>query len=453
MSSALARVIFFLYLCIAMIKSRKHLALCLLLLIGAWGNLGSNLWAAPESLSKDTSVTICEGSSFTWHGQTYTETGVYTDPYDPEFRLHLGVLAIPTIEVCEDQYILTGGSAQLEASGTLQYRWEPATSLNNNLIANPIATPSVTTTYTVYGYNVKLGNAVKNGDFELGDVYIETDFLKPTQRTYGTYSVQEDCRDRWRDAASQKDHTTGHGKYMVCDGAEQKNVVVWRQTVEVIPGNDYVFSAWVSSLYTSIQNNAVAKLQFFINGVQLGEIFDAPNQLNKWTCYYEQWNSGNNTTAVLEIKNQNTSPAGNDFGLDDITFYALAPCYSEKQVTVHITDIYESHFYPDCSSWVVDRGDEAGANITITTTVENGDCDDNTYVGHYKRGDKVTLVVHEDECHKFVRWSDGSLQKTREVTINRTPRTLNAVYKEIISTVTVVSPDRDQGLVTATITP
>jgi gliding motility-associated-like protein len=42
------------------------------------------------------------------------------------------------------------GQAQLQASGGTDYRWEPTTGLSNPNIANPIATPSVTTTYKVF---------------------------------------------------------------------------------------------------------------------------------------------------------------------------------------------------------------------------------------------------------------------------------------------------------------
>ncbi|MBI3259141.1 MAG: hypothetical protein HYZ54_06685, partial [Ignavibacteriae bacterium] len=39
--------------------------------------------------------------------------------------------------------------------------------------------------------------------------------------------------------------------------------------------------------------------------------------------FFVTWNSGNNTTANICIVNQNTIPAGNDFGLDDITFIEI----------------------------------------------------------------------------------------------------------------------------------
>ncbi len=48
-----------------------------------------------------------------------------------------------------DTTVCSGESVQLVASGGMSYSWSPILGLNNSSIANPIATPSDTTTYTV----------------------------------------------------------------------------------------------------------------------------------------------------------------------------------------------------------------------------------------------------------------------------------------------------------------
>ncbi|NVO21691.1 MAG: HYR domain-containing protein, partial [Bacteroidetes bacterium] len=48
-----------------------------------------------------------------------------------------------------DVTICTGSSTQLNGTGGVQYSWSPATGLNYTNIANPIASPLVTTTYTL----------------------------------------------------------------------------------------------------------------------------------------------------------------------------------------------------------------------------------------------------------------------------------------------------------------
>ncbi|MGD1841718.1 MAG: PKD domain-containing protein [Thermonemataceae bacterium] len=58
-------------------------------------------------------------------------------------------VAIPQFATGPDQVICPGFSAQLEASGATSYLWSPAATLSDPTIANPVATPSETTTYTV----------------------------------------------------------------------------------------------------------------------------------------------------------------------------------------------------------------------------------------------------------------------------------------------------------------
>ncbi len=53
------------------------------------------------------------------------------------------------ININPDTMVCLGQSAQLTAYGGVSYLWQPAASLNNNAIDNPMATPSINTTYTV----------------------------------------------------------------------------------------------------------------------------------------------------------------------------------------------------------------------------------------------------------------------------------------------------------------
>lgn len=51
--------------------------------------------------------------------------------------------------------LCAGESSKLLATGAERYEWIPATGLNNAHIANPVATPAATTTYTVIGGDLK----------------------------------------------------------------------------------------------------------------------------------------------------------------------------------------------------------------------------------------------------------------------------------------------------------
>ncbi len=55
---------------------------------------------------------------------------------------------IPATITATDSTLCAGQSTQLIANGGVTYSWSPATGLSSTTIKNPIATPSVTTTYT-----------------------------------------------------------------------------------------------------------------------------------------------------------------------------------------------------------------------------------------------------------------------------------------------------------------
>ena len=57
--------------------------------------------------------------------------------------------------------ICSGGNVQFQASGGNSYQWTPSTGLNNPNIANPFASPSVTTTYTLTDTSSSCGSGSK----------------------------------------------------------------------------------------------------------------------------------------------------------------------------------------------------------------------------------------------------------------------------------------------------
>jgi gliding motility-associated-like protein len=65
------------------------------------------------------------------------------------------VLPVPVIKASKSNDINCSiGASQLSVSGTGQYIWSPAISLNNNEVASPVATPAATTVYQVTSTDV-----------------------------------------------------------------------------------------------------------------------------------------------------------------------------------------------------------------------------------------------------------------------------------------------------------
>jgi hypothetical protein len=155
-----------------------------------------------------------------------------------------------------------------------------------------------------------------------------------------------------------RDHTTGTGNFMIVNGAGVANTIVWRQTITVKAGTDYNFSTWVKSLVAG----SPAKLQFQINGITIGAIFNAPSVVNVWQNFFVTWNSGASTSAVITILNQNTTLAGNDFGLDDISFVEIC--------NTPIPDLGSNKTL--CGSGTVNLASNITPNTTVSITWDNG---------------------------------------------------------------------------------
>ena len=227
-------------------------------------------------------------------------------------------MAQPVVITPPSAVIQPGESVTLTASGAVYYQWAPPEGLSTTEGPVTVATPAVTTTYTCSGY-APGAESVFNGDFEQGNTgftsaYTFTDNLYPES----TYSVGSNAQDFHTDFVG-----TGHGgtgNFMVINGATNAGTNVWTEQITVSPNTYYAFSTWVCTVSAA---GAAARLQFSINGEQLGEVFTAPSYTNEWLQFYELWYSGNTTEATITILNQNTSGSGNDFGLDDISFCEL----------------------------------------------------------------------------------------------------------------------------------
>ena len=211
-----------------------------------------------------------------------------------------------------------GESVTLTASGALYYVWSPATGLSTTDGPVTVATPMVTTTYTCSGYGPG-PESVFNGDFEQGNSGFTSAYTYSTNLyPESTYSVGDYAGDFHPDFVG-----TGHGgtgNFMVINGATSPNTNIWTEQITVSPDTYYAFSTWVCTVSPA---GDAARLQFSINGSQIGEVFSAPSYTGEWLQFYELWYSGTSTSATITILNQNTVGSGNDFGLDDISFCEL----------------------------------------------------------------------------------------------------------------------------------
>ena len=221
------------------------------------------------------------------------------------------------IILTRDTTICFGTTKQLLTKPALSFCWSPTTYLNNPNSPNPVTSTPQSITYYYTG-EVTGNNLVVNADFSQGNTGFTSQYAytPPNNVLAAQYYVGTNPQAWNIGMVPCTDHTSGNGNMMMVNGDEHPGTIVWSQTITVQPNTNYAFSAWIQHI-TTINPSS---LQFSINGNPIGSIFQANNTSCIWDKFYAAWNSGNATTAVISIINQNLLAWGNDFALDDISF-------------------------------------------------------------------------------------------------------------------------------------
>lgn len=276
------------------IRHYYNLLLFSLICVSLYGQDPCNL-----SINVPTDITLCEG-------ETVNLAGVINGPYD-------------------------------------SYEWLENGSPTSYQIGDDILV-STPTTFTLAATYINPINLVSNGDFESGNTGFNSDYNYNAGTGLGglgqgSYNIDVVSPFLWTNCVSPD------GNMMVMNAATVANVDVYCTDVNVEPGEDYIFTADIMNI-----NNPPPILQFSINGVLLGSTFTggAPCVSEE---FFQTWNSGANTTATICIVNQSTVAAGNDFSLDNISFFKV--CNEDASFTVTPTMFSASLTAPgvlDCSN-------------------------------------------------------------------------------------------------------
>lgn len=211
--------------------------------------------------------------------------------------------------ICEDDF-----PVQLNGSfvgNAVDYYWSPNNNLSDSSILNPLANSPGTYTLTVE--SIDDVNLVVNGDFENGDSGFTTDYSTGTVNV-GNYLISDTPQNYFNLFSDCDDHTTGMGNMMIVDGSEIPDQNIWCQTINIIPNTDYYFSLWA----TMVGGTSPPELFYTIDGNVISDTMSIPLDNCLWTELSQTWNSGTSTSIEFCIVNNNISPFGNDFAIDDI---------------------------------------------------------------------------------------------------------------------------------------
>jgi gliding motility-associated-like protein len=202
-------------------------------------------------------------------------------------------------------------------------------------------------------------NLIVNGNFNAGNTGFTSAYnFASNNTTEGQYFVGSSPQ-AWNAALSNcGDHTNGTGSMLLVNGSPTPNVVVWQQSIAVQPNTNYEFSTWLQALWPPNP----AQLQFAINGIQIGNIFNAQLPTCTWLRFNTVWNSGANTTAVISIQNKNTAIQGNDFALDDLSFAPVVYKTDSVRITLSKATIQASPDTVGCGGTQINLNASGGVS-------------------------------------------------------------------------------------------
>ena len=282
------------------------------------------------------------------------------------------VFASPLITADGGGFYCLGSTINLTSTGAdIQNRyWEGPNSFYSvlqNLQLTTNATVALSGTYKVTGNVTVGGNLITNGDFESGNISFGSNYgyaIPATSALYneGLYTVVANPHSVHSDFTANGDHSSGSGNQMVINGSPKAGVVVWSQSVPVIPGASYQFTYWLQS----VTSTNPSQLQLYVNGVAAGPVNTASTSIPLWTQFLYNASAGTNTILNLELINQNTVTGGNDFALDDIVFQQILSATASTDVTV-ASSVPVSVSVAASANPVVQ-----GVTVTYTSTPTNG---------------------------------------------------------------------------------
>jgi hypothetical protein len=200
------------------------------------------------------------------------------------------------------------------------YSWSPSTGLNNPNIAQPTASPTSTTTYTLTMTPSGGSNLLTNGSFESGNLTgFSTDYEfvnsgNPPEGQWGVFQsvttgncITSPSSGNWLYSGTPADLSA----YPI---PSQRALYV---TVNVSTSTNYTFSGFIASNW----NASTVDLEMRLVGNNAGsssQVFTTSSTCSVWTPFSMNWSSGSNTQVTLEIRSNTDSPAS--FAIDDLKF-------------------------------------------------------------------------------------------------------------------------------------
>ncbi|MCC6816119.1 MAG: gliding motility-associated C-terminal domain-containing protein [Saprospiraceae bacterium] len=349
---------------------------------------------------------------------------IYTAyPFGTPNGCNITVDAGPDITICEGigrqiNGVVTGGYNSIS--------WDPTDGLSNPNVANPVATPMSTTTYTLIARGIS-GNLFLNGSFETGGIgpstsgYNQYTVLNSFAMSTGGYMVMSVPQ-----IASQFGCNPPIGAFTMAVTPTGSGTNFLCQTIPISPNTIYKIKFKCFGIPYIFGSPPVVNVK--INGNTIGSIAVESGLCTQTDADF-MWNSGPASSANICFSNTGGTGPFSMFAIDDIEFREC--CEVKDEVVVTVYELIADVAIPDeinCtnSPMVLDgSGSTSGVNIKYEWTTSNGNIvsgDKTNKATIDKPGSYTFKVIGEFGCEKKV---------TVNVTGNTTPPDITAAATDI----------------------
>ena len=239
--------------------------------------------------------------------------------------LLLGLLSVTHVLAQADTvFSCVGNTAIVEADmGFDRYRWYPAADLQSIGGRRVFYEGSSNTTLFVQQQRYISQNLVVNPDFQAGNTGFTSDyqFVAGGSSNQGTYGLVTSAQFHNPGFSPCTDAISPGELIMAIDGSSNERNAIWCQSFAISPTSSYAFGFELASL----SDGNPARLRVRINGEDIGGVLIGDPQACIWKRSLAYWNATGSATAEVCIYDLNESSSGNDFAIDNLSFFELGP--------------------------------------------------------------------------------------------------------------------------------
>jgi len=286
-------------------------------------------------------------------------------------------LASDSLEAC------VGDTIFLSASGSNSYQWSHDTTLSCDTCAAPYIILTDTSQYVVVQGSSQVSQMATNGNFSSGNSGFLTNYTYNATSIWneGTYAVGPNPNAVHPNFGTWGDHTTGTGNYMLVNGATSGNKILWRQSRSFPPGAQVNVSWWTLTFVTP-----AGSLQLKLFGANVGNSASTPATTGVWQKTSRSFTVPASGNVTLNLITLSSALAGNDFGLDDISFTYQCEAYdtvwisakSEAQILLDSTSIFGC----DSLCFEIENELDTGGLLNYQWVLSDGTVDSSSTFSH-----------------------------------------------------------------------